>query len=174
VADNFRLKAKINKQQIKNVVDRLGGIKNVMTQQVATTVGKAVVAEMKDMISKGISPVEETGRFPAYKHAGEKGKYPDSVRHKYPEKRQRPVNLYLSGAMLDALTFRVLAARNGNAVEVGYYDSDQAKKEEGHAIGWNGQPKRPTIPGPGQQFAVRIQAVVIQEIKKALSQYVKR
>lgn len=138
-------------------------------------VGYAIIDEMRNLISKGVSPIAENGRFPAYKWAGranavmkvargltgdrkkrarqkaqdmKKGKYPYSVQYKYPSKRERPVNLFLSGDFLKDLEVRTRT----NGVEVGFYKKKATEIEEGHRIGWNSQPKRPIIPQNDEQF----------------------
>ncbi len=167
------MRARINKSDLKRFVTRIEGIKTAFGRDEANETAKEVVSEMKDMISKGISPVKSVGRFPAYLRAGEKGKYPDNQRSKYPTKRQRPVNLYLSGDFLKALSYRILSGKFGFSFDVGYFDKDSVAKEEGHALGWNGQPQRPTIPDDGQ-FAERIQRIIFNGFKKAVSAFVKK
>lgn len=168
------IRTKFDASKLKSFVQTLKQFPHQIGQKEADALGKQIVSEMKDMIAKGQSPVQSAGRFPAYKHAGVKGKYPDSVKGEYPSKRQRPVNLYLSGDFLRALRHRLYAAKYGFGIEVGYFDPEEAKKEEGHAVGWNGQPKRPTIPGKGQEIAVRIQRLVIARFRETFSAYVKR
>ena len=167
------MKARINKSDLRRFITRVEGVKSAFSSSDAKDTAKEVVAEMKDMILKGISPVKSVGRFPAYLRAGEKGKYPDNQRRKYPAKRQRPVNLKLSGDFLKALRYRVFSGKNGSYFEIGYYDEDSIKKEEGHALGWNGQPQRPTIPDDGE-FAERIQRIIFNGFKRAVSAFVKK
>jgi hypothetical protein len=53
--------------------------------------------------------------------------------------------------MLDALTFKVIP----NGVEVGIFDSDQAKKAHGHCTGFDGERpdlRRAFIPSPDESF----------------------
>lgn len=168
------LRTKFDYAKLKSFAQTLKEFPHQITRKEAEAVGKEIIAEMKDMISKGESTIAGAGRFPGYKHAGVKGKYPDSVRYKYPSKRQRPVNLSLSGDFLRALRHRIYAAKFGFGIEVGYFDPEEAKKEEGHASGWNGQPKRPTIPAKGEEIAVRIQRLVIARFKETFSAYVKK
>lgn len=84
--------------------------------------------------------------------------YPYTVRKRFPSKRERPVNLYLSGSMMNNLTVR--PARQGGltgglrrrVLYYGYFDRLSALKEEGHRVGVNGQPPRPTIPVGNEQL----------------------
>lgn len=168
------IKARIGRAQLKKFTERVNEIKNAaFRRQDAEALGKAIIAEMKDGISKGLSPIDGEGRFPAYKRAGEKDGYPNNVRYKYPDKRQRPVNLFLSGKFLNDLKFKIFQGKYGMGVEIGYYSTLSSKKEEGHAIGWNGQPKRPTIPQGKQTFSPRIQRIILTAFKQAISRVVK-
>lgn len=167
------IKARIDKRGIKSFVDRINGLTSTMRVEDAQRMGKEVVAEMKDLISKGISPIAGVGRFPPYKHAGVKGKYPDNQKRKFPSKRSRPVNLFLSGKQMRALRFRVTRNKQGAGIEVGYFDSDEAKKEQGHREGVNDQPQRPTIPTGEEGFAEKIRRIVFRHFQESVSRYVK-
>lgn len=143
-------------------------IKDVSRREVES-LGKEIVTEMKDMISKGVSPIQGDGRFPGYK----KG-YPNSARSRYPGKRSRPVNLKLSGEFLDALTFKVLGSSPNYRVQVGFFDSENALKEKGHREGANGQEKRPVIPQGSETFAKSIQTLIIDQFRAALERSLKK
>lgn len=165
---------KFNTRALKSFVKRLNDVPRAFRKEDAEKLGNEVITEMKDMISKGTSPIKGVGRFPEYKHAGVPGKYPASVRYKYPDKRDRPVNLSLSGKMLRALKRRTYQAKWGFGFEIGYFDPEEAKKERGHAAGVKGQPKRPTIPVGGREFAEKIQRLVNRRFREAISRAVKR
>lgn len=138
-------------------------------------IGLATIDAMEEMISKGQSPIQGFGRFPAYKAVAAGNKilrggrattragrarrrglaqktkragYPYTVRHQYPSKRERPVNLYLSGEFMRDLDTR--PRRRG--IEIGFYRKKSVLKEEGHRYGTNGQPIRPTIPIGSEKF----------------------
>lgn len=117
-------------------------------------VGKATVDVMKDRIKKGISPISGR-RFPAYKRGRDPRGYPNTVRDKFPAKRRRPVNLFLSGDFLSNLTYKLARSsfRLRSAVKIGFWDSVSVKKESGHRTGANGQPKRPIIPTRNESFS---------------------
>lgn len=102
--------------------------------------------------------------------------YPYSVQKDYPSKRPRPVNLYLSGdQMADLGVQGVYRARSGYGAAVGYPDgSDAAKKEQGHAQGVGGQPRRATIPPAGATFASRIQRIIVGMIRGFIGQTIKK
>lgn len=90
--------------------------------------------------------------------------YPYSVQKRFPGKRPRPVNLFLSGDFLKALKYFVFGG-NGAAkasLEIGFSNDDELANdmEEGHRIGWLGQGKRPIIPQGSERFAERIDRAV--------------
>ncbi len=150
-------------------------------------IGDAAIDEMKKVIAKGISPIKGVGRFEAYKWAGaanritkiakgltgarkksarqkasdlKKGKYPFSMKNKFPNKRERPVNLFLSGDQLSNL----ITKPTQSGLEVGYYDKLSAQKEQGHREGVNGQPRRPTIPKNGEEFSPSIYRRIVDVV----------
>lgn len=146
------LHAKINAAQFKRFREKLAELKKPINRDTAIAVNKAVIAEMKDMITKGISPIEGTGRFPGYKNPK---KYPGK------KKPKTPVNLTLTGKMLKALKGFVEPTKSGYASVIQYTGGEEVK-EEGHREGANKQPKRPTIPliNKGENFAQRILRVI--------------
>ena len=192
----------------------------IITKDIARQMGQDAIDEMKDMISKGISPVREAGRFPGYlaavsrrgaqkaltearrsaleesggslrgasvlnRNAIEKKKaavskagegYPYSVMADFPDKRERPVNLYLTGEQMKDLTFRLVPGKWGQALEIGYFTALSAKKESGHREGVHGQPSRPTIPdaGSNESFAIRISRLLRESMIEAIDRYLKK
>lgn len=98
-------------------------------------------------------------------------KYPFNTKEfKRGSKRVRPVNLHLSGAFLRALEYRVTGTAGKYGLEIGFFDEEQAVKEEGHRDGANGQPKRPTIPINREDFAQVIQNEIWKRIELAIDQ----
>ena len=168
----FTIKASLDKAAAKNIANKLEDLKRPMDSASARQLGKDVVAEMKALISKGISPLRGEGRFPSYKNP--KDGYPASVRHKYPDKRTTPVNLYLTGKFLAALKSKVTTIKNSYAIEVGFFDSKEAIKEQGHREGANTQPKRPIIPNSGEQFAQRIQDIILKTVRDVVAKIIKQ
>ena len=127
--------------------------------------GDVVVAEIKDSVSKGISPIEGRQRFPAYKKPD---RYPGRVRKRFPRKRKRPVNLYLSGDFLSNLRFKVEKSssfRTKSRLRIGFFDRKSILKERGHREGAKGQPSRPIIPDRNEDFKRRIKISMIKEFK---------
>lgn len=101
-----------------------------------------------------------------------KAGYPASVQKDFPNKRNRPVNLYLSGKMLADLTYEKLKTIAG--VEIGYFDRESQLKEQGHREGANGQPKRPTIPIGSEKFSIRILKIAAAAFEKSLARKLRK
>lgn len=189
--------AKINLQKFKNDLKRemmkeaKKALKSLVQAELQV-IGDATVDEMKKAIAKGLSPIAEAGRFPAYKWAGKandvrkkarggskskkkvakrivadikKTKYPFNQRENFPDKRERPVNIYLSGDMLKNLKAFV----TGKRLEVGYRDELSAKKEQGHREGVNTQPKRPTIPEKNEEFSPTIYRRLLKTVQEVFN-----
>lgn len=118
--------------------------KEVQSQAIKKQAANLLIDQIKTFIAKGISPVFGFRRFPAYKN-------PD----KYPadKKPKRPVNLKLSGDMLQALTFR---DRAKFGIEIGWFGGKQAKKAGNHNDG-DTVPQRKILPTKkGERFNVSI------------------
>jgi len=153
---------------IKRIKKKLNRLRAPMTSQNADDLAKLVIAEMKDLLNKGISTIKGVGRLPGYKaqqaqkktKGGTKVGYPYSVQKKYPGKKDRPVNLYLTGHQHDSITHSKKSDRHGYFPEIGYLDEFAKLKEKGHREGAGGQPKRPTIPPHQQEFAQRILTLI--------------
>lgn len=157
------LRVKVNKREMRELLERLESLKEPIDKETAKEVGDAYISEMKDMISKGISPIQGDGRFQRYKNPA---KYPAN------QKPKTPVNLYLTGEMMRALKYEIKRVKSGFAPEVGYSTNEASLKEKGHREGAKGQPKRPTIPvvSKGEKPAARIQVL----IKALFSRRIKR
>lgn len=167
--------AGVNTKAINELIKKVQQIKSSAIKKThVNQIGKEVVKEMKDLISKGISPIRGKERFPAYKRAEDKSGYPNNVGKRFPGKKKRPVNLTLSGDMLNALIFRAIGSGENISIEVGYFDEAEALKEKGHREGTNGQPKRPTIPQGNEQFTVGIQTIAEDILVQAMSDYIKK
>lgn len=94
--------------------------------------------------------------------------YPYSVQKKYPSKKPRPVNLFLSGDFLSNLSYKLGLNGKKRVIEIGYFDALSAKKEQGHREGVNGQPSRPTIPKGGESFNETIKLDIMRILKQAM------
>lgn len=174
-----------------------------------SAVGQAVVDGSKALIARGVSPVRDWGRFPAYKAQRSAAKvkalresaksvqskkaqkairvqarnisdrskqrdYPFSVMGKYPGKKVRPVNLYLSGEMLSHLTFK----RTGKeTIEVGIIDapSEIETIARAHNEGpTDGKfPQRRFLPvANGERYALVIERAIREIYRRAVDRIV--
>lgn len=144
------INAKVNKADFTNIIERLNVLKKPIDRETAKEIGEQVVDEMRDMISKGISPIAGNGRFPRYK---------DTKKYPRGKKPNTPVNLYLSGEFQDSLTYSVKNSPSGFKTEIFYGGASvNDDKESGHRKGSDGTSKtsRPTIPQGTESFAERI------------------
>jgi hypothetical protein len=132
-----------------------------ITKASVEAAGKNLVESMRDLISKGISPIRGQGRYPAYLNPK---KYPGK------KKPQRPVNLFLTGQQLKSLKARAIRAGKGWAMELGYFNEEASVKEKGHKEGAGGQPRRPTLPERTSDFAITLQ----KELQNFLVRYLQR
>lgn len=97
--------------------------------------------------------------------------YPYTVQKQFPNKKPRPVNLFLSGDFLRKLKHFVTGGEFNNAhLEIGFASSEDLANamEDGHRTGWLGQGKRPIIPTGSEQFAERIRRVA----EKIIGQFI--
>jgi len=142
--------------RVKLRLDSKKDLDSVLNDSLAQRVGKTVKEMIISMCSRGVSPVQGQGRFTKYKDTD---KYPQNVRDEYPGKRKSPVNLILSGAMLEAIeTFR-----NGNKLRLGIFNgSPQLNKAAAHNEGEGRMPRRAFIPSrSGEEFARTIMRAIV-------------
>lgn len=137
------------KVSVKVTAPQLKKIGDAVTSTAFTSgLALAVIAEMRRFIRIGTSPVLGVRRFDAYK---DPKKYPGD------KKNQRPVNLELSGDMLNAITYKVLK----DGIRIGIWDEEQRQKANTHMQGLNGVPQRKFMPiDPGDEFIVSIQRII--------------
>lgn len=166
------MKVKIDRKGVISIGKKLAALAGPINAATANRIGEAVTKEVRDQISKGISPIKGNGRFPRYKNPK---RYPGD------KKPRTPVNLNLSGAFMDSLTYKVYDARTGKGTEIFYNGEDSngvsnQDKEQGHRDGANGQPKRPTLPSKsrGETFSARLIRIVRDIYNEAISSIVKR
>lgn len=163
-----------------------------MTTREKLFIGDELADEMRSTIAKGISPIKDKGRFPEYvgvtklrkvkkvsksltgsRKTKAKSKikklqnraYPYSVQDKFPGKKARPVNLFLSGKFLKNLIARV----SGKTLEIGFFDEPWTDYEQGHREGANGQAKRPIIPNGREQFSTSVYRRLVKAVQSVLN-----
>lgn len=203
-------KIRFDKPRFEKLVTRLQRLtKDFINPKTGNDIGVAAVSGMLNLISKGISPIRggpSDGKFAPYKSVSESSRfkklasgattklkktfknkakearrgYPYSVQGKYPEKKPRPVNLYLTGSFLDALDFVYMGAVGRSIGRTIVYIRDikdesgvSAKtKEYGHRYGANGQPKRPIMPiqDAGEKLAATIDAKIAKILRARLKE----
>lgn len=134
------------KVTVKAKFDILSLLDRFVDARTTNEMGRAVVDEAKALIATGQSPVQGYGRFEAYK---DRTKYPGKL------KDARPVNLFLSGDMLDAYDYR---AGKRDSIDVGVIKGSPAVREraQAHNDGEGHLPQRRIVPGQGEKWAVSI------------------
>lgn len=147
------------------VTVKLDGIEGVRREvnsaRVKKKAAQLTIREMKTFISRGISPVLGFRRYPAYKNPK---KYPAG------RKPNRPVNLKLSGDMLNALTFR---DRAKTGIEIGWFRGKQKKKAANHNDG-DTVPKRKILPTKkGERFNASITRKLTDFYSRVISDILK-
>ena len=100
--------------------------------------------------------------------------YPYSVQKDFPNKRPRPVNLFLSGDFLSNLTYALGRIGKKQVITIGFFDELSKKKESGHRVGVNGQPKRPIIPDSTESFSQIIKLDILKIMKDVIKRAAKR
>lgn len=144
--------------------------------------GEILKEEITWSTKKGISPLKSYGRFERYradrpdrpKDTNNKSYYPNNVKHKYPDKRKRPVNLTLSGEYLRKLEYRA----SPTGLKFGWFSlsGDMKEKYETNNLGLNPfVPQRKILPtSQAESFKTSIvrrlkntlNDIIIQELKK--------
>ncbi len=140
--------------------------KFVMEQAFAFKLGTLIVDGSKKSIANGISPVRGVGRFEGYK---DPVKYPGDL------KASRPVNLYLTGEMVNSLNFR----KEGEKLLVGIFDDEVSEKlmarVDTHNRGTHKHvPRRQFIPAKGQEYIVSIQSQIKKLYRERISEVLAR
>lgn len=186
----------------KAVLDKADKAFSKLPDSDLNVIGRLFLGKMKTMISSGQNPIRGFGspRFPEYKavtsfKTAKKSKfesstankiknrgYPYSVQKSFPDKKPRPVNLFLSGDFIKSLI--TLVVKKGGTDTKGKtilvdkrlritFDKEESKQKElGHREGANGQLKRPIIPKGKEDFAAPLRKLLVdayvQLIKKRI------
>ena len=158
-------KSSVSITGIDKVNKLIEDLKDPFTTRDGDALGDIVVSDMKDLISKGVSPIKGAGRFERYKNSD---KYPGD------RKPARPVNLFLTGEFIDSLRYKSKKITEGLEVKVFYGTRLSNLKEQGHREGANRQPKRPTIPNDSEEIAVSIERKILAYIKDLLKNFSSR
>lgn len=129
----------------------------------ANSIGSTIVKEAKRNIAEGQSPVRDHGRFERYK---DRTKYPGKI------KEARPVNLLLSGEMLENYDYEI---QTDGAIKVGIVSGSKDVKDRAgyHNEGTNVMAMRRTVPQQGEEWSIRIMRAIRDIYGKRLEQIVK-
>lgn len=152
-------KAKIN---LKPLQDKIKDLNKSVTLKANQAIKEEFKKKFLNLISKGISPIEGNGRFPAYK---DKKKYPGK------KKPPRPVNLKLSGKFLRG--FKVVL-KSINIIEYGFFSKYGDDLESGHREGQNKQAKRPTIPKSNEKLAKSLELLILKIYRQYVNEYLRK
>ncbi len=130
----------------------------------ANAIGQTVVKEAKQNIAEGLSPVRGYGRFERYK---DRKKYPGDL------KPSRPVNLELTGEMLEGYDYRVTS---NDTIEVGMVKGSAFAKEKAahHNAGTPYMAQRKIIPGDGEEWSVTIMRAIRDIYGKRLENLIRQ
>jgi len=134
--------------------------KKIVTKPVVRDLGRSIKAISLALVKVGKSPVKGFGRFKPYAAQRKRKGYPElpKIRDKYPRKKTRPVNLFLDGKYLQAITkSRINKTRDG--IEYGLIDGTalQQKMFESHNEGKRPDiPQRKVVPTGGDDFTALI------------------
>jgi len=145
------------KVKVTTKFDILDALKNkkAFPRQFTNRLGEEIIKEIKKAISRGQSPVRKFGRFKGYaKQRLGKG-YPEGIEGK----KNRPVNLFLSGDMLNELVHTV--GKRQGSLKVGIDDTASTEIRVRARVHNSGErsdiPQRKFIPNePGEEFLVLI------------------
>ena len=145
------MKTKLN---LKPLLEKIKSAEKKLTSSANREIQREFKSKFLDLISKGISTIEGTGRFPAHKNTV---KYPGK------KKRPRPVNLKLSGKFLREFS---VSLKRFNVIEYGFFSQYGKDLEEGHREGQNSQLKRPIIPQGNESLAKSMELLILKILKK--------
>lgn len=134
----------------------------------ADKMGKAVINGMRKAIASGFSPVRGAGRYEKYSKS-----YTEAIQKgAYEGKTVRPVNLRLTGEMLDELDHNYVG---GDKIEVGFLvPSEKTDIASYHNDGTDKMPKRQIIPNEGEEYTVSIMQAIKDVYSERISAIIKR
>lgn len=143
------------------IIELIAGFNSPQLQR---DVGEAVVDEAKRMIASGQSPVKGYGRFERYK---------DRIRYPGKQKSARPVNLDLTGEMLQGYDHKPLS---DGSVTVGMVRGSSKRKEiaQAHNDGTDVMAQRKIIPTDGETWAPSIMRKISDVYRNRLYQLIRQ
>ena len=156
-------------------LERLSKTKNIVDVRFAKTLGGQVKKLSLELVKIGKSPVKGHGRFKRYAvQRGKPSNYPETprIRKRFPSKKTRPVNLFLDGSYLQAITKSKMNAEK-NGIIYGLIGGSILHKKmfESHNEGKRKDiPQRKVVPSGKEQFTAKI----MQRIKGLYLSRIKR
>jgi hypothetical protein len=147
---SFNIASFFEKKQLKAVMDT--------TKEWQQKSPPILIRNIKTTIQSGNSPVKESGRFVEYSPSYKKA----ILRGVYPGKRLRPVNLTLTGRMMNSLI-----ARNTNTGFTLYFTNKLAKIHSQIGAG-KSRTIRKVMPGRGESFKKSITLESDEMVRKIL------
>lgn len=172
-----KLVAKLDNRSTELIKRKIKALRAPLTRPVATKLGLQIIRQMKSSISKGKSTIKGRGAFPPYRGSYRKNIQKRgfiSVNRKKVTKKLSPVNLKLTGDFLKALKFKIVTARIGSGITIGFFKPEEILKEEGHRKQKNKQAKRPVIPNQREQFSTTIQRIYLKVLNRQIRKIAKR
>lgn len=164
-------KSKFKSNNVTIRVDLNMPIEKILDGATVTNLGGAILKESLKFMESGISPV--TGkRFVKYKNTA---KYPEKIRKIFPEKRNTPVNLKLTGDLYDSfgwskksqkvLTYGLLRPKG----KAGIYGPVHNRDDEGRPD----IPERKFLPSKrGERFnrtiMLEIKRIIVERLQRLL------
>ncbi len=157
---------------IKVSIDAKKILADVMDYKTLEYLGDYVVTAVKANTEKGISSVEGGDRrFAPY--ASQRNKDPNGYPGKL--KPKRPVNLHLSGEMLNSLTFKAQVNGSERSVKIYFDNNEMANRYLYNHVGSQHVPPRRALPIlDGEKFSVSIQKAIDREIDRRVKEAVQR
>jgi hypothetical protein len=146
---------------LERITEALKSVRNL------EEVGRVAVAEMRKSMERGISPVRGERRMASYSASYTKAIQKGWLEH---AKKVRPVNLILSGRMLNSIEYR--ASRG--LLEVGIWDSEMVELAGYHQDGTDKMPARRFIPTNRSEYlTVTIERALINKLKQIINDSIK-
>lgn len=165
------LKAKFDSAALKQNAVELKKLQEIaFTSRLASDVGSTIVNQVKDEISKGISPVKGAGRFAGYKES-----YQEAIRSQrgqFSGKGTRPVNLKLSGDFINSLGFKSKGLKNKIEVSLNFYGEQD--KETWLRSNPNHAAPRKALPRGSESFNVSIQKTIKDVVNRFIINLLKK
>lgn len=149
------IKIKTNLKTLRKLTD---DVRKKFKEELTTgEIGKELINTVRNLIEKGISPVEGDGRYKRYSDS-----YRTNIKKGYIKEKAKvsPVTLKKTGKMLDSMRFII---KRGST-----YLEFQDEKAPYHQKGNKKLPQRKLLPTKrGEKFSPRILRKIVQALKKA-------